>query len=647
MVICVKKIDKIKNFAKKYTIKIRDFLIKYIYIIYMALPFLILDLSTRIFAKPIDSFGFYQPVPNLFTILWIFLFISLVLSFKKKYGKCIYIIFLVLSLIIFYVNNVYYGLTNNFFDFSLLEMASEGSSYIMDAIKSTNLWIYVVSIIAVYTGINGYKHIPNYEINNYKFLLKTFVVFLVGHFAIPILLGPSNSDLSWNTWRNFKNVYINFNDNNKSMAVAGLYEYTVRNFYITFLKEEEVHDDSEVKFLEDVFFEEEEHNNEYTGIFAGKNIIFLQLEGIDDWLVTEDGMPNLYRLMHEGINFTNHYSYYNGGGSTFNSEFAVNTGYLTPITYTKNAYTFNKNNFDYGMAKLFKNLGYKINAFHMNSSEYYSRGINYKNWGYDKYFGLKDLGDYKDETYYLDTELIKNETFYKNMFPTDINFVDYIITYSNHIPFSQTKGVCKMLTEDILEEGTTLNEEDCARIQAKETDNMIGLLIQALEDKNLIDNTVIVAYADHYLYTLTDKTILAKYKETSNNLINHTPFFIWAKGIESTNITSVTSQLNILPTVLNLFGMYEHPSYYIGTDALDPNYEGIAFFSDYSWYDGNVYVQDGIVTNNGKISTEELEEKNNYVNYIIKKNDLVLKYDYFKTIEKETVTKEEDTNEET
>lgn len=647
MVICVKKIDKIKNFTKKYTIKIRDFLIKYIYIIYMALPFLILDLSTRIFAKPIDSFGFYQPVPNLFTILWIFLFISLVLSFKKKYGKCIYIIFLVLSLIIFYVNNVYYGLTNNFFDFSLLEMASEGSSYIMDAIKSTNLWIYVVSIIAVYTGINGYKHIPNYEINNYKFLLKTFVVFLVGHFAIPILLGPSNSDLSWNTWRNFKNVYINFNDNNKSMAVAGLYEYTVRNFYITFLKEEEVHDDSEVKFLEDVFFEEEEHNNEYTGIFAGKNIIFLQLEGIDDWLVTEDGMPNLYRLMHEGINFTNHYSYYNGGGSTFNSEFAVNTGYLTPITYTKNAYTFNKNNFDYGMAKLFKNLGYKINAFHMNSSEYYSRGINYKNWGYDKYFGLKDLGDYKDETYYLDTELIKNETFYKNMFPTDINFVDYIITYSNHIPFSQTKGVCKMLTEDTLEEGTTLNEEDCARIQAKETDNMIGLLIQALEDKNLIDNTVIVAYADHYLYTLTDKTILAKYKETSNNLINHTPFFIWAKGIESTNITSVTSQLNILPTVLNLFGMYEHPSYYIGTDALDPNYEGIAFFSDYSWYDGNVYVQDGIVTNNGKISTEELEKKNNYVNYIIKKNDLVLKYDYFKTIEKETVTKEEDTNEET
>ena len=116
--IYVEKISKFKNFAKKYTIIIRDFLIKYIYIIYMALPFLILDLSTRIFAKPIDSFGFYQPVPNLFTIIWIFLFISLVLSFKKKYSKFIYLVILILSFIIFYVNNVYYGLTNNFFDFS-------------------------------------------------------------------------------------------------------------------------------------------------------------------------------------------------------------------------------------------------------------------------------------------------------------------------------------------------------------------------------------------------------------------------------------------------------------------------------------------------------------------------------------------------
>ena len=66
-------------------------------------------------------------------------------------------------------------------------------------------------------------------------------------------------------------------------------------------------------------------------MFKGKNVIFLQLEGIDNWLVDEKTMPNLYSLMKQSIHFTNHYSYYNGGGSTFNSEFAVNTGYITPI----------------------------------------------------------------------------------------------------------------------------------------------------------------------------------------------------------------------------------------------------------------------------------------------------------------------------
>ena len=81
------------------------------------------------------------------------------------------------------------------------------------------------------------------------------------------------------------------------------------------------------------------------------------------------------------------------------------------------------------------------------------------------------------------------------------------------------------------------------------------MLIQALKDNNLYDNTVIVAYADHYLYTINDKSVLDKYKTTSNNLINNTPFFIWSSDIKPQNINKTTMQMNILPTVLNLFGI--------------------------------------------------------------------------------------------
>lgn len=618
--------------------KILKFLKKFKHFIYMGLPFLVMDLLTRFFDKKIDFFSITEPVPTLFTLIWIFLFIGISISFKDKIGKKIYIGFIIFATIIYLVNNIYYNITDTFFDFSLIGMASEGSSYIFDAIKQAKLWVYLSIILVVILTIIALKYYPKNNKNDFKLLGKTSIVFIFLHLIIPLLLGPANSDLSWNTWRNVKNIYISFNDSNKSMRVSGLYEYMIRNFYITYLKKEEVSNDNEKDFLNDVFLEEETHQNEYTNKFANKNLILLQMEGIDNWLVTEDIMPNLYSLTNNAINFNNHYSYYNGGGSTFNSEFAVNTGYITPISYTRNAYTFNKNKFNYSLANLFKTKNYQVNAFHMNSAEYYSRKINYKNWGYDDYYGLKDQKYYKDESYTLDRELINNPTFYEKIFQTNTNFVDYIITYSNHIPFSTEKGVCKLLVdlekeENNIEEDIILTEEECIIRQAQETDYMIGLLIQALKDNNLLENTVIVAFADHYLYTVSDDSILAKHKDTSNNLINKTPLLIWSYDMEKKDIDKVTSQLNILPTILNLFGLEYHPSYYIGSDALDPNYDPIAFFSDYSWYDGNVYVDGGIVTNNKKIEADLLEEKNNYINYIIKKNDLVLKYNYFKEID--------------
>ena len=185
-------------------------------------------------------------------------------------------------------------------------------------------------------------------------------------------------------------------------------------------------------------------------------------------------------------------------------------------------------------------------------------------------------------------------------------------------------------TTGVEPEFVEMSEEECVRRQAKETDYMMELLIQNLEEKELLDDTVIVVFTDHYLYTLEDQTILDKYKNTSNNLINKTPFFIWTNKKEKVTVKKVTSQLNILPTLLNLFGIEHNTNNYIAEDALDPNYDGIVFFSDYSWYDGNVYVEDGSVTNGKKISNEKLEEKNYYINKIIRKNDLTLKYDYFK-----------------
>ena len=646
--------DEIKVKLSKYSRTILDFLQKYIYIIYMALPFLAMDIITRIFGKNISFYSFFKLPPNLFTITWIFLFLGLTLTFKKRIGRIIYFFTSIIFLFIFLTNNVYYSLTKTFFDFNLVESASEGAPYIIDTLKNTNFLVYLSFIFIILLIIKGIKSIPYKTKNNYRSIFIVLISFTIIHTLIPITLGKANSELTWSSWRNPRNVYISFNDNNKSMKVSGIYEYTVRNFYITFFKTEKQENSEDIEFLNNSFADDSNNQNKYTGIFKGKNVIFIQLEGLDNWLLTEETTPTLYNMLNNSIVFNNHYSYYNGGGSTFNSEFAVNTGFITPLSYTQNAYTFNKNNFPYSMAHLFKKEGYTVNAFHMNTGEYYSRTTNYKNWGYDNYYGLIDIENYKDETYRLDRNLILNEKFNNLIFHTDDPdnlFVDYLITYSGHLPFTNTKGVCKMLyDEDVaksIEENTTetndetskevptpefvqMSELECIKRQAKETDYMFELLLQNLEEKGLIDNTILVVFTDHYLYTIEDKSILDNYKDTSNNLINKTPFFIWSKDGKRTNINKVTSQLNILPTTLNLFGINYNSNNYIGKDALDPNYEGIVFFSDYSWYDGSIYVENGEITNNKNATYEYLEEKNYYISHLTKKNDLALKYNYFK-----------------
>ncbi len=626
----------LKNPKEIYHI-IKDFIIKNKKVIYMSFPFVAMDLMTRFLGRSINFYKIYRFVPNFFTIVWIILFIGIVLSCRKKIGKYIYLGINIIFIIFFLINNVYYSMTSNFFSFNLLESVSEGSPYFLDALKNCNILVYIFLVIIIGLVIFGYKNIPTTEKFNKKKLLRVIIIFLVLHTITPLFLGAANENLVWSTWKNPRNVYNLYNDSNKSMRVSGLFEYTFRNFYVTFLRVQEENNE-DIEFLNEIYESEATiSNNNYTGDFSGKNLIFLQLEGIDTWLLTKEDTPTLYSMMNNSINFTNHYSFYNGGGSTFNSEFAINTGFIVPLSYTQNAYTFNQNKFPYSMANIFKKNNYVVNAFHMNYAEYYSRSINYKNWGYDNYYGLLDMFEYKDETYKLDRELILNTEFSDLMFPKDSNFVDYIITYSAHMPFTNTKGVCKILyEEDNIDNQTTdivdMTEEECARRQAKETDNMVSLLLDKLKEKELINNTIIVVVTDHYLYTLEDQTILEKYKTTTNNLINKTPFFIWNNGVTKTTVKKVTSQLNILPTVLNLFGVNYNSNNYIGADALDQSYSGLVFFSDYSWYNGNVYVEGGEVTNGKNISESDLETNNYLVNYLAKKNDLTLKYNYFKKI---------------
>ena len=642
----IKKIKKelkrknIKKLIEKVLDKVKKIFNSNLSYILMFISLYILDISTRIQTNSIGFVEYSEKTPNMFSFLWI-LFIILVIKYSKRiYGKILYLLFFSFNFIMFLVHNVYYNIFKIFFDFSMLSAAGEGSTYLLDTLKNIKPWMYLVMIISLTGVVFTYKFFNKNKENNFKVIGLILILFAICHTLVPLSLGEATTELEWNAWRNKRNIYNSFNDNNKSMQLVGLYEYNFRNLYVNYLRTTKTENNEEsLIFLDEIFSNNIDYHNSYTGLFEGKNLILVQLESIDSFLTTKEIMPNLHNLKMNSINFNNHYSFVNGGGSTFNSEFMVNTGYQTPYTYNQNAYTFSKNNFDYSLPNLFKSVGYTVNAFHMNSSEYYSRGVNYKNFGYDSYNGLKDLGIYEKKEYELDKELLLNEEFNSKIFnvenPINKNFVSYIITYSAHLPFSKTSGVCSMLLTEELKNDPNYNptELDCLKIQAKETDDMIGMLMDNLKEKGLYDNTVIVFFADHYTYTLSDKNLLAPYKDIETNLINKTDFFIWSSDISYHEVNKVTSQLNILPTLLNLFNLYVNPNYYIGEDALNPEYFGYVFFDDYTWYDGKRYVNESGEVVKGLMATPDyINTMATKINETIRKNDEVLKLNYFKIL---------------
>ena len=622
----------IKKYLIKAFKKIWKFLKDNTGYVHLFLSLYLLDISLRFFYySQIKFYHCYKFVPNLFSIIWIVLILSLTKLFKSKVGKSIYILYYVFYLIIFLVQSIYFSYFTIFFDFSVMILAGEGIDYLDTILANVKIWVIFISCLSIYLTIKGLKNIKHNDKFNTKKLFIVLVCFTLLHFTLPYLLGNIRTSVEWDDWRNPRTVYNTFNDHNKSMMVSGLFEYTVRDYYVSFIRNNEKITPEEEKILKENFDNPTvNEKNNYSGILAGKNLILIQLESIDNFLITPEIMPTTYELMKNSINFTNHYSFTSGGGSTFNSEYMVNTGYSTAYNYNLSAYSFSRNDYSYSLPNLLKTYNYVSNAFHMNTGEYYSRTANYKSFGYNNFYSLKNQKVYKENTnYWLDRELILNEEFNKLLFKNENNslFMNYIITYSAHMPFNSSKGTCSLLTNI---EGLT--ELECLKLQAKETDYFIKLLLEDLAKKDMLKNTVIVAFSDHYLYTLEDKTILDKHKKTDSQLINHTPFFIWSNGDHKKTIKKINSQLDILPTILNLMGVDYYQNYYLGSDILSPNYSELVFFPDGSWYNGSTYIKDGEYSFGKKLSEEKINQINIDVKRKMMLNDAVMKSNYFSKI---------------
>ena len=245
------KWKKIKKLVKN----IHKFLIrKHIYsmLLFIAI-YLIMAISTKAFGKDIEFDDFESIVPILFTASYIVLFVGIVYSLKRKHALIFNYIIFIIFVILYLVNNVYFDATKNFFSFSMLELASEGSSYMMDVIKNCNILVYILFFVLIGLFIILVKLFPTNKKFNKKLFFTCLIICIICHVVAHKKLGKGNVELTWDSWRTPKNIYNNFNDNNKCLALTGLYEYSIRDFYMVYLKPEETLSETENNFLSDVF----------------------------------------------------------------------------------------------------------------------------------------------------------------------------------------------------------------------------------------------------------------------------------------------------------------------------------------------------------------------------------------------------------
>ena len=441
---------------------------------------------------------------------------------------------------------------------------------------------------------------------------------------------PKSDTLWWGTTydpSSESQAYKEFTDSNRNLLITGVYQYTVRDFLVSFGLE-----GGAIRMGElDQFYEERAQEvsgeNDRTGIFRDKNLILVMLESMDTWLLTPEYMPNLYRLQQEGTDFVHHYTPLFLSAGTFNTEFVSLTSLLPSVTGLSSS-VYITNSFPEALPRLFAQEGYAANSYHPANPSIYNRGSIHENLGMTYHSGY-DLGM---EDYMLDSQMMQG---YSQIVPEG-KFFSYIITYSGHGPYTEEMSAIsdphlEAAEAAVAQSGVTgsasnMEEYTLAVAHAMETDAFIGELVDRLEADGRLEDTVLWFYTDHYGKYMTDKEFLKELKgvEGDSPELYRTPCFYYAKGEEPEKVEKYVSSADIAPTIANLFDLPASYQYYMGDDIFGDQ-GGVVCFPNSGWYDGETYYTSSYT---GEV-TPEMQEISAEVNRREQASFNTLKSDYF------------------
>ena len=358
------------------------------------------------------------------------------------------------------------------------------------------------------------------------------------------------------------------------------------------------------------------------------------MESMDDWALGEH-TPTINRMMQEGINFTNFYTPGYGGVRTFNTEFCANTG---TFLSSQSGYAFDyvTNDFRQSLASQLVNLGYSAKVYHYNTPDFYSRGVFSPAMGYQEYVCYEDYVTEQNQNDLYDDQFLFDNTQVSESFFRDGQKLNFIITRSAHLSYKYNEVLSHWgLKKYPQYRGLTGNEEeDCMYLKARLVDDMFARLLQELESHGELENTVIVAFTDHYSYGFKNESLMMERSGVDDLLLlEKTPCFIWSADKPSITVEKTLNTADLLPTVLNMLGI-DSDYQYIGKDAFDPNYVGYVLFPNGSWISrGVAYSVNSrrmiLLDPDAQASEALSNEMANKVNDFVRINNLILQTDYY------------------
>lgn len=372
--------------------------------------------------------------------------------------------------------------------------------------------------------------------------------------------------------------------------------------------------------------------NEYTGMFEGKNLIVIMMESVNNILLDENIYPNFAKLYKNGWYWENAYSPRNSCSTGNNEMTGMVSLYSIYRTCTANVYMNNK--YEESIFGLFNNKGYTTTSYHDYTEKYYYRSTIHKNMGSSKYYGVSDLGiSYNNEYKEWPSDVLLMDKS-SEIFTQNSPFMAWITTVSPHQPYYADSELSKIYYDSFANTGYPSNVKRYMS-KLKVLDDSLGEILKILEEKGILDDTVIVLYADHYPYGLTNSDISKVLGDGINkyNEVDRTPFVIYNSKMTPKTYSEYTSYVNVLPTVANLFNLDYDPRLYMGTDLLSSSYQNRVVFADGSWQTpvGFYYASTGRISyfNDDRYTNDEIVNINTDVDNMIKYSNLAIKTNYF------------------